>query len=216
LKKQIAVLAFAILLVPFIPFMNAASAQGVSYAALHSVQFIGYAPGTLVISYPHTTTVNSNISSLSGGRYTYKEVTSSPFSTMTFSLNASDIYTIYFVIQYPIPESGNLSWTLNSPGYLPQTGDAYVNNATSVALTFVAALLNPQTYPTADQIANATAAILINKLTEQNALQQQEINTIKSSTSFQDNLFTAFVTIALVIALVAIVLVRRLWTLPRR
>ena len=85
-----------------------------------------------------------------------------------------------------------------------------------MALTFVAALLNPQTYPTADQIANATAAILINKLTEQNALQQQEMNTIKSSTSFQDDLFTAFVTIALVIALVAIVLVRRLWTLPRR
>ena len=50
MKKQIAVLAFAILLLPFIPFMNAASAQGVSYAALHSVQFIGYAPGTLVIS----------------------------------------------------------------------------------------------------------------------------------------------------------------------
>jgi len=216
MKKQIAVLAFAILLLPFIPFMSAASAQGVSYAALHSVQFIGYAPGTLVISYPHTTTVNSNISSLSGGRYTYKEVTSSPFSTMTFSLNASDIYTVYFVIQYPVPESGNLSWTLNSPGYLPQTGNAFVNNATSVELTFVAALLNPQTYPTADQIANATAAILINKLTEQNALQQQEINTIKSSTSFQDDLFTAFVTIALVIALVAIVLVRRLWTLPRR
>ena len=215
MKKQIAVLAFAILLLPFIPFMNAASGQ-VSYAALHSVQFIGYAPGNLVISYPHTTTVNSNISSLSGGRYTYKEVTSSPFSTMTFSLNASDIYTVYFVIQYPVPESGNLSWTLNSPGYLPQTGDAYVNNATSVALTFVAALLNPQTYPTADQIANATALILINKLTEQNALQQQEINTIKASTSFQDDLFTAFVTIALVIALVAIVLVRRLWTLPRR
>ena len=101
MKKQIAVLAFAILLLPFIPFMNAASAQGVSYAALHSVQFIGYAPGTLVISYPHTTTVNSNISSLSGGRYTYKEVTSSPFSTMTFSLNASDIYTVYFVIHTP-------------------------------------------------------------------------------------------------------------------
>ena len=135
---------------------------------------------------------------------------------MTFSLNASDIYTVYFVIQYPVPESGNLSWTLNSPGYLPQTGDAYVNNATSVALTFVAALLNPQTYPTADQIANATAAILINKLTEQNALQQHEINTLQASTSFQDNLFTGFVTLALVIALVAIVLVRRLWALPRR
>ena len=134
---------------------------------------------------------------------------------MTFSLNASDIYTVYFVIQYPVPESGNLSWTLNS-SWLSSADRRCLRQQRDISGTDIVGLLNPQTYPTADQIANATAAILINKLTEQNALQQQEINTIKSSTSFQDDLFTAFVTIALVIALVAIVLVRRLWTLPRR
>ena len=213
--KKIAAIAFIVLLLPFIPFMNAEGAAP-SYAALHSVQFVDYAPATLVISYPYTTTVDSNVSSLSGGRYTYKETTSSPYSTMAFSLNASDIYTVDFVIQYPVPESGNLSWTLDSPGYSPQTGDAYVNGSAAVMLTFVAALLNPQTYPTADQIANATAAILINELIEQNALQQKEIHTMQASVAFQDDLFTAFVTLALVMSLISIVLVRRMWGLPRR
>ena len=151
-----------------------ASAQ-VSYPELHSAQFIGYAPAKLEITFPHTTTIDSNVTSLSGGRFTYTEITSSPYSTMIFSLNASDIYTVIFEIQYPVPESGNLTWTLLSPGFLPQTGSAYINASTAVALTFVAELLNEQVFPSAGEIANATDAILYTQLQANNRLLEQQI-----------------------------------------
>ncbi len=173
MKKSIAATGLLLLLV-LLPAVSA-NTQQVSYVALHSVQFIGFSPASLEITYPHTTTVNSNISSLSGGRYTYKEVTSSPYSMMTFFLNASDIYTVIFELQYPVPTTGNLTWSLLSPGFLPQTGNAFINESTAVVLTFTAELLNQQIYPSANQIANATAAILINQLQQQNALQQKEI-----------------------------------------
>ena len=209
--KAPSTLLVVLLLISTITPLTASGAvgSGVSYVQLRSVQFIGYTPAQLQIVFPHTTTVDSNVSSLSGGRYTYSEVTSSPYSTMTFSLNASDIYTIYFVLHYPVPESGNLSWTLLSPGFLPQTGSSFINNSDTIALTFVAELLNQELYPTADQIANATAAILINKLIQQNAQQEQEIAAIRASQTYQNELDTALITVSLVVSIVAIILARR-------
>ncbi len=94
---------------------------------------------------------------------------------MIFSLNASDIYTVIFELQYPVPVSGNLTWTLLSPGFLPQTGNAFINDSTSIALTFVAELLNQEVFPTPYQIANATAALLFTQLEQNNANLEHQI-----------------------------------------
>lgn len=187
----------------------------VSYAQLHAVQFIGYAPAKLVITYPHTTSVSSNVSSLSGGSYSYNETTSSP-STMTFYLSASDIYTIFFVIMFPVPESGNLSWAMYSPGFLPQTGEAYINSSTAVGLTFIAELLQQQHYPTADEIANATAAILLNELTLQNQILQHQVQADHQQIIFDSEVNSITVSAALVSSIIALVFARRFVSVNRR
>ena len=152
------------------------SAQSQPQSQFSSIAYAGYFPATLQISFPHTTQISSNVSSLSGGLFTYSVTTGQPDSTIRYQLNDSDIYTVKFTANYPVPEQGNLSWVFFSPSFVPQNGEDSFVNSTTITLSFTIELLSQPVFPSADKIANAAAALLLTQLNKMNSINQQTGN----------------------------------------
>ena len=183
-----------------------ASAAGPIYPSLQSASMFGFAPAQLVISLPLTTTVHSNVSSLSGGDFTYNlNSTKPPNSVITYSLLASDIYSVSFVAIYSVPTSGNLTWDIVSPSGTSQPNHASFSNATQVTMTISVELLNTPQYPSADQIANATVGLLLGA--EQKNFQQQQTFVHQQLAMMQFQMDVAFAILGVVVVVMLAVFV---------
>ncbi|MCL4518324.1 MAG: hypothetical protein M1587_03915 [Thaumarchaeota archaeon] len=173
---------------------------------IQSASIFGFAPAQLVITFPLTTTVRSNVSSLSGGDFTYNlNSTKPPNSVITYSLLASDIYSVSFVIIYPVLTSGNLTWYMVSPSGTSQPNHASFSNATAVALTISVELLPAQQYPSADQIANATVGLLLGAI--QKNFQQQQTFDHEQLAMMQFQMDVAFAILGVVVVVMLVVFV---------
>src|SRR5487761_3269 len=170
LKKFVS-LAILLLLLLGLPQVSAQSQSQFS-----SIGYAGFLPATLQISFPHTTAISSNVTSLSGGLFTYSVITGQPASSIRYFLNDSDIYTVLFSATYPVPEQGNLSWVFFSPGFVPQNGQDAFFNSTRITLSFTIELLPQPVFPSADKIANATAGLLLSQMNSLISIQQQTSN----------------------------------------
>ena len=199
-------LIFAAMIIMSMVLVPGSSASGPVNPSLQSASMFGFAPAQLVITFPHTTTVNSNVTSLSGGDFTYNlNSTTMPNSIITYSLSASDIYSVSFVIIYPVPTSGNLTWLLISPAGSSQPNHAVFLNATQVTLSISVELLQQPQYPTADQIANATVGLLLGA--EQRNYQQQDAYNHQQLAMMQFQMDVAFAILGVVVVVMLAVFV---------
>lgn len=200
-------LTIVLLLLLGLPHVSAQTTNPQSQ--FNSIGYAGYFPATLQISFPHTTEISSNVSSYSGGLFTYSVITGQPDSTIRYQLNDSDVYTVRFSATYPVPEQGNMSWVFFSPGFIPQNGEDSFVNSTQITLSFTIELLPQPVFPSSDKIANATAALLLTQLNKMNSINQQTSQAEVASLQQQvDILFGAFIIFAAAVLVVLFVVKR--------
>lgn len=190
MKTRAAFLAFLVLaLLSGASVMNRASALSVSNSEQPTVEggnYVGFFPSTFIISFPQTTVPNVTVHSLNNGLFTYTVSTTSPLSTVIIQLNGSDIYNVILGISYPVPISGNVTWELFSSGLpVANTGRARFSNDTGISLSWQLTLLAYPQYPTKEQIANATAGLLINYEQQNNAFLQKEVASNQAADNLQ-------------------------------
>ncbi|MDG6923987.1 MAG: hypothetical protein JRN67_11930 [Nitrososphaerota archaeon] len=204
------VLFLIVLVISPMLLLPASAASGVVYPELHSTSMFGFAPAQLIITFPHTTKVDSNVTSLSGGDFTYQLNSTAqvmPNSVITYSLSASDIYSVSLLIIYPVPTSGNITWGLVTPAGTSPLNHATFSDATQVALSISVTLLQQPQYPSADQIANATVGILLGA-EQKNSLQQQTfIHQQLAMMQFQMDVAFAILGVVVVVMLVVFVVI---------
>ena len=206
MKKILAIFLMGIILAIMVP-TNISHAQT---STINSIGYAGYQPGRLQIDFPHTTQIASNVTSLSGGLFTYKVISGFPNSEIDYFLNNSDIYTVVFDATYPIPINGNVTWLFFSPEFVPQEGSYTFANATTLSLVFTIELLPPNTPPSALAIANATSGILISSM--QQLLAQYKTQQDATNASFQNQIYVMFAAIILLVSAV----VALIFTIYRR
>ncbi len=174
-----------------------------------SIAYVGYVGSIIEITFPHTTAISSNVSSLSGGLFTYTVETGNPDSTIRYLLNDSDIYTVKFSATYPVQVNGNVSWTFFSPGFTPENSQATFYNSTSIALSFTIELLTQPIFPSADEIANATSGLVISLLNQHAAAQQEATQAEISSLQEQVWLLAGIVVFVTVVTTAVILVMFR-------
>ncbi len=141
-----------------------------------AVVYAAYSPSALEVNFPFTNLVNTTVAPAAGGLFTYKVTTTSPVAHIIYNLNASDTYMITLRVTYPISYSGNITWTLFSPGLLEMGGQAPFHDSTNVSLSIEIQNLPYEQFPSAAQIANATSGLLFSELQANQARQVQESN----------------------------------------
>ena len=188
---KLKILALAVLAILLVPQIASSGLQEITYSS--------YEPAFFRISFPQTNNVNVTVLPEAGGLYTYSVTTSSPNSTIVIDLNSSDIYNVAVFLQYPFPISGTVQWTLNSGGSLPSGGEDSFTNQSSFLISFSFELLPFQRVPTSDEIANATAALLVNLLNQANLQLKQSYDASIANMQLEVDVAFAILGIAVVV-----------------
>lgn len=153
---------------------------------VRAATYTAYDPATFVLTFPQNFKPIFNVSSLTNGLFTYTVSTTAPLSTLEAFLNSSAVYNIVLVLNYPVFESGNITWDLFSPALYPGfTGAASFSNDTSVGLNWQMTLTPNLTPASPQQIANATSALINYDMQKIQAEQQREIVSNQAAINYQ-------------------------------
>lgn len=155
--------------------------------------FTSNAPTTVTVTFPFSNTIHVEVNPVGGGLYTYRVSTSSPNSIVTIDLNGSDYYNIILAISYPTGVTGAVQWRVYGPGNFPEYQSVSFTNSSIVSQE---SLIQVQSYnpgPTAQQIANATDALMVAYQQHELDVQNQQLN---QRIDAQNQLITALVIVA--------------------
>lgn len=198
-----------ILLVPSLAFGNARTSGSyiLSYASsssspLVNTTFTSNAPTVVTITFPFTNTIRVQVNPVGGGLYNYKLATTEPNSVITINLNGSDYYNILLSISYPTTVTGIIDWRIYGPGLFPQSQQIIFTNQSSIEQESLIQVQSYQTFPDAQEIANATVSLQIAYL--QHLIGQYQAVTNRAVAQQQQEIFVDQLTSSAVFAVVVV------------
>lgn len=194
-------------------------AQSTGQPIVKGGSYSAYFPAVFSITFPQNSQPNVTVHSLANSLFKYIVTTSAPTSTVTVSLNVSDVYQVELALAYPQPISGNISWTLYSPPLCTvQTcnGIAAFNEDTNVSMGWSLTLTQAPQCANLDQceqqIANASAAILINYDQQKIQALQNGVSQQNSRTNYNVDVLAGLVAFALALLAYDIISKRRIYS----